>query len=143
MNETEKERILRMVSEGTLRPAEASHLLAALAEEPAPPDPKKKGENGAAKEEEKPKQPLIEVQMQRPDGSNYTVQVPPNLFPMFWQIAKVAIKESARTAANETWSGFKTMVHNKTEEVKANVKAKVSGSKSAEEMPAQTADAQH
>src|SRR4051812_21943927 len=38
MNETERDRILRMVQEGTLRPHEAAHLLAALADEPAAED---------------------------------------------------------------------------------------------------------
>lgn len=125
MNETEKERILRMVSEGTLRPAEAAHLLAALAEEPAPAGGSA-AENG---KKAKPKPPLLEVQMQRPDGTSYTVQVPPNLLPMFWQVAKVAIRESARNASQEAWSGFKHIVHTKTTEVRTNVRTRLSGSK--------------
>ena len=63
--------------------------------------------------------------MQRADGSSYTIQVPPNLVPLFWNIAKVAIKESARTAAQETWSGFKHIVRKKTREVSKNVKNRV------------------
>src|SRR5437763_14960709 len=113
MNETERDRILRMVSEGTLRPNEAAHLLAALAEEPAPDTAAK-----PAEEKDKPKKPMTEVEVQRPDGTHYTVQVPPDLVPMFLRMAKVAIKESARTAAQETWSGLKTIVRNKTEEVR-------------------------
>lgn len=126
MNEPEKERILQMLSEGILRPDEAAGLLAVLADEPEPaPEPKKKSEEAADKPKPKPKEPLMEVQMQRPDGSSYTVQVPPNLVPLFWQIAKVAIKESARNAAQETWSGLKHIVRNKTNEVKTNVKNRV------------------
>jgi hypothetical protein len=131
MNETEKDRILRMVAEGTLRPNEAAHLLAALADEPAG------GEQNEAngKEKAKPKPPLMEVQMQRPDGTQYTIQVPPNLFPMVWQITKVAIKESARNATQEAWSGFKHIVRTKTAEVKTTVKSRVSGSSKAGEPP--------
>ncbi len=131
MNEPEKERILAMVSEGLIRPDEAAGLLAVLSDEPrsvtvvAASDKK-------SREQEKPtpkvadKQPLMEVQMQRADGSSYTIQVPPNLVPLFWNIAKVAVKESARTAAQETWSGFKHIVKKKTREVGANVKDRVS-----------------
>ena len=128
MNETEKERILRMVAEGVIRPSEAASLLAALVETPEAAKGKKQEASAKAKEEKaKPKGPLMEVQMQRPDGTHYTVQVPPNLVPMFWQMAKVAIKESARTAAQESWQGLKNVVHNKTEEMKAGVSARLHG----------------
>ncbi|HZO88758.1 MAG TPA: hypothetical protein VFB38_10520 [Chthonomonadaceae bacterium] len=132
MNETEKDRILRMVSEGTLKPSEAAHLLAALADESAPAEPKP-GENNKAKPKEKKQ--LIEVQMQRPDGSHYTIEVPPNLVPMFLKMAGVAIRESVRSAAQDAWAGFKVMVRNKTDEIKTNVKTRVSGG-SKEETPA-------
>lgn len=127
MNETEKDRILRMVSEGILRPNEASQLLAALSEEtPAPAaKPTEKEEKTATATPPKPQ--TIEVQMQRADGSYYTVQLPPNLVPMFLKMAGVMIKESARTAAQETWDGLKAMAKNKTKEVKTTVKDRVSG----------------
>lgn len=126
MNEVEKTRILEMVANGTLKPAEGAQLLAALAELPPAVDTKAAGKKVVEKAEKakpKPKQPMLEVDMQRPDGSHYKVEVPPNLFPMFVQIAKVAIKESSRTAAQETWSGFKHIVHTKTNEVKEGVKS--------------------
>jgi len=130
MNEPEKERILNMVSEGILRPDEAAGLIAVLSDEPkalvivAPSD--KKGKDPAhVSDKAASKEPLMEVQMQRADGSSYTIQVPPNLVPLFWNIAKVAIKESARTAAQETWSGFKHIVRKKTREVSKNVKNRV------------------
>jgi len=128
MSETERDRILRMLSEGTLRPDEAAKLLAALAEGAAPAAPKPQAPPEKPKEKEKPKAKpqLMEVQMQRPDGSNYTVEVPPSLVPMIMKMAGVAIKESARTATQEAWSGFKTMVRNKTDEVKTTVKDRVS-----------------
>jgi hypothetical protein len=127
MNEPEKERILAMISEGILRPEEATSLLAALSDEPKQvvrQEPEAEKQVDAAKP--KPKEPLMEVQMQRADGSTYTIQVPPNLVPLFWNIAKVAIKESARTAAQETWSGFKHIVRRKTREVGTSVKNRVS-----------------
>ena len=125
MNETEKDRILRMVSDGTLKPNEAAQLLSALSDEPQKAS--KRVVEVKSEEKPKPQEPLMEVQMQRPDGSTYTIQVPPNLFPMFWKIAKVAIRESARTASQEAWSGFKNIVRTKTEEVKTSVKTRVSG----------------
>ncbi len=137
MNEPEKDRILEMVSAGILRPDEAVGLLAALTDETKPTivkkaEPEKKAEATSQKKANS-KEPLMEVQMQRADGSSYTVQVPPNLVPLFWNIAKVAVKESARTAAQETWSGFKHIVKRKSQEVGSSVKNKVtsitSGSK--------------
>lgn len=137
MNETEKDRILRMVAEGTLRPSEAAHLLAALKEETPPAA---KAEEKAVQEKEKANEPskqqTVEVQMQRADGSYYTVQLPPQFVPMIVKMTGVMLKESARTAAQETWDGLKTIVRNKTEEVKTNVKTRVSGSPKTEETPA-------
>lgn len=122
MNETERDRILRMVAEGTLRPHEAAHLLAALADDPAP----------AGKKKEKPTKsgpPLMEVEMERPDGSHYTLKVPPSLVPMLWEFTKATVRESARSAAHDTWDGLKTIVKRKTNEVKTNVRDRLTGPK--------------
>ncbi len=100
----ERDRILRMVADGTIRPVEAAQLLAALSDKPAAQRLPSKPES-AAPPPVKPKG--IEVDMLRPDGSHVRVEVPTNLIPMFWQIARVAIRESARTAASETWAGAK------------------------------------
>lgn len=126
MNEPEKERILALIAEGVIRPEEAAGLLAALSDEPKV-DAERKATSQPAKPLPKAqdKPPLMEVQMQRADGSTYTVQVPPNLVPLFWNIAKVAIKESARTAAQETWSGFKHIVRRKTREMGKSVRNRV------------------
>jgi hypothetical protein len=138
MNDTDREqrdRILKMLADGTLRPDEAAKLLAALsptveaatgkqdAKKPAAHEESKEKEKG--KEKDKPKPQLMEVQMQRPDGSHYTIEVPPSLMPMIMKMAGVAIRESARTASKEAWDGFKTMVRNKTDEVKTTVKDRV------------------
>ena len=139
MNETERDRILRMVSEGTLRPHEAAHLLAALAEEPDTADKKKE-------KSEKKNAPLMEVQMERPDGSHYTVRVPPSLVPMLWEIAKATVRESARSAAQDTWDGLKTVVKKKTNQVTTTVRDRLTSSrgqvKPGESLPALTAGEQ-
>jgi hypothetical protein len=141
MNDTDREqrdRILKMLADGTLRPDEAAKLLAALspaedaaakkqeaARKAAAKEKEDDKEKGKEKEKEKGKPQMMEVQMQRPDGSNYTVEVPPSLVPMIMKMAGVAIRESARTASIEAWDGFKTMVRNKTDEVKTTVKERV------------------
>ncbi len=123
MNETERERIMGLVAEGVLRPSEAAQLLAALAEEaPKMPAP-------AEEAKSKPKQEPMEVQMQRPDGSKHTVEVPPHLLPALVKIATVAIKEEARTAGREAWAGLKIMVRNKSDEVRTTVTTRVKGTK--------------
>ncbi len=118
MNETERDRILRMVAEGTLRPHEAAHLLAALADESERPGTKKA-------KQAKPVNSLVEVQLERPDGTFYTVKVPPALVPMLWEITKATVKESARSAAHDTWDGLKTIVRNKTTQVTSNVRDRI------------------
>src|ERR1051325_4045971 len=131
MSETERDRVLRMVEEGTLRPQEAAQLLAALADEPeassAPSTPDKKPAAKSAANEKA--EETVEIQMQRADGTTRTVQLPPGLVPMFWELAKNEIKESARSAAQDTWAGLKTMVRNKTNEVKTNVKERFTSAK--------------
>ena len=124
MNETERDRILRMVAEGTLRPHEAAHLLAALADEPTVEE-----KSSDKKTKKKPDTNLVEVELERPDGSHYTVKVPPGLVPMIWEITKATVRESARTAAKETWEGFTSIVRNKTEEVKTSVRDRFVGEK--------------
>jgi hypothetical protein len=120
MNETERDRILRMVAEGTLRPHEAAHLLAALAGEPAPDKKKKSGKSSNA---------TMEVEMERADGSHYTVKVPPSLVPMLWELTKASVRESARAAAHDTWDGLKAVVRNKTRQVQSGVRDRFAGSK--------------
>ncbi|HLJ54964.1 MAG TPA: hypothetical protein VKT77_07975 [Chthonomonadaceae bacterium] len=121
MNETERDRILRMVAEGTLRPHEAAHLLAALADQPAASKKKKEGEKASSS--------TMEVEMERPDGSHYTVKVPPSLVPMLWEITKASVRESARSAARDTWDGMKAIVRKKSRQVRDGVRDRIAGSK--------------
>ena len=122
MNETERDRILRMVAEGTLRPHEAAHLLAALADESGADAQNNSRSAGKSS-------PLMEVQMERPDGSHYTVKVPPSLVPMLWEITKATVRESARAAAHDTWDGLKTIVRNKSTQVKTSVRDRFNSTK--------------
>lgn len=133
MNETEKDRILRMVSEGTLRPNEAAQLLAALTEEKPKEAKVEKPEPEKEKKEEKSKR--HEVQMQRADGSLVTVEVPSELLPALVKVAGVVIRESARSAAVDAWAGLKVMVRNKTREVKENMSARVRGEQKTPALP--------
>ncbi|HLK55567.1 MAG TPA: hypothetical protein VKU00_03335 [Chthonomonadaceae bacterium] len=133
MNATEKERILQMLNEGLLRPEEAARLLAALSEPAAPPPANKPEEKRAANGKEKAKEApperekTREVQVQRSDGSYTTIQVPPHLAAMIWEVTKVTIADTAKTAAKETWSGFKNIVRRKTHEVTEGVKTRITG----------------
>jgi hypothetical protein len=122
MNDNERDRILKMVGDGTLRPNEAAQLLAALAADE--PNPAAKSEEPEA--DNAPKAPPVEIQMRRPDGSYYTIQVPPNLFAIFWQVAKVHLKEQARTAARETWQGTKNLARSRADAVRESIKRRVS-----------------
>ena len=137
MNETEKDRILSMVAEGIIRPAEAAQLLAALAEETNAAKPKDKAKETEPEKKRGPdKAPTMPVQIQRADGSTYTIEVPTSMVPMFMSIAGAAIKESARAAAKEAWTNVKDGAKNKFSEARQAVKAKVSGAGSKTPEPA-------
>jgi hypothetical protein len=123
MNETERDRILTMVAEGALRPTEAAQLLASLAETPpTSAAPAAKGDARAASAEAP-----VEIQMRRPDGTYYTVQVPQNLVAIFWEVAKVHLKEQLRTVAKETAQGARNMVLNQTDEIRALLRRRMTG----------------
>lgn len=125
MNEIEKDRILQLVAEGIIKPAEGASLLAALSEAPPTPPPAPKAAGVRPTAPPAPKPPVMEVDMKRPDGSHHKIEVPSNLFPMFWAIASESIKESTKVAAQETWQGFKNIVRNKTTEVRDGVKTRI------------------
>lgn len=131
MNETERNRILTMLADGTLRPNEAAHLLATLADSaPASGAPPEKKAPPTA-----PVAPPVEIQMRRPDGTYYTVQVPQNLVAIFWEVAKVHIKEQLRTVAKETMQGARNIVLNQTDEIRATLRRKEHQPKVAPERP--------
>ncbi len=142
---SEQDRILQMVADGILRPEEAAKLIAALNPLPAPEAPAKPAEAKPKEEPTKPdaattskeKPATMEVQMQRPDGSYYTIQVPSGLIPAVLKIAGASIKESIKQNSKEAWDGFKIMTKRKAHEVKENIADKVTGRNKAEpEAPA-------
>ncbi|MBC7527296.1 MAG: hypothetical protein H7308_07070 [Chthonomonadaceae bacterium] len=139
MNETERERIIRMVSEGTLRPEEAASLLAALAAGHTPVaesvnSAQQKSKTAQEKSDESAKTVMHDVEFRRPDGTSYSVQVPPHLIAAFMKIAAVQLKEASKIAAQDAWVGLKTMTRNKVTETKQNLKDRVTGkTKKAEE----------
>ncbi len=122
----EKERILKMLDDGLISPAEAAKLLAALQEHNAAKNQVKVEVVTEPAKSDKPG-PMTQIQMQRPDGTFYTIEVPQGLVPMIAKMTGVAIKESVRSAATDAWDGLKIMVKNKTTEVKTNVSNKVRG----------------
>jgi hypothetical protein len=125
MNEIEKDRILQLVAQGIIKPAEGASLLAALSEPPPSAPVAAKPAGGKQATAPAAKLTVMEVDMKRPDGSHHKIEVPSNLFPMFWAIASESIKESTKVAAQETWQGFKNVVRNKTIEVKDGVKTRI------------------
>jgi polyhydroxyalkanoate synthesis regulator phasin len=123
MNEAEKERILTLVAEGTLRPAEATRLLAAIAAlEEKPAETK-----AEAAQEDEQKQPTVEFKLQRPDGTHTVVQVPASLFPMLIQVLKVAAKESLRSAGQDIVAGTKVIVRRKVKDIKKRARSIIDG----------------
>ncbi len=142
----EEDVILRMVAEGTLKPDEAVRLLAAMkqanAEPPPPPQPEAPAKPTTAAPPPPPQEDkraaTMEVQMQRPDGTFYTVQVPTGLIPAVMKIAGVSIKESIKQNSAEAWDGFKQMVKRKADDVRTDVKDKLTGHRKAEEAVTET-----
>lgn len=145
MQETDRERILRLVAEGVLRPDEAARMIEALnraqaqaaqtngaeknagaAASPAEKSPLEK-EKSASQSPKTGRPPLQTVEIQRPDGSRYTLEVPPGLVPAFMRLAGVYVKEQARTATQEAWGGLKVMVKRSFREMKTNLRSRVGG----------------
>jgi polyhydroxyalkanoate synthesis regulator phasin len=141
---SEQDRILQLVADGIIRPEEAAKLIAAL-NPPAASEPPAKSAEAKPKEEatkpdttatnSKEKPATMEVQMQRPDGSYYTIQVPSGLIPAVLKIAGASIKESIKQNSREAWDGFKIMTKRKAHEVKENITDKVTGRNKAEPEP--------
>lgn len=124
MSQQEKDKVLELVAHGVLSPGDGASLLAAISEAERAnavvaaslPSQQIQRVNPDVTPKMAPEQ-AVEILMQRPDGTSYTLQVPPGLAPLIWNLTKAAIKESARTAAQESWSGFKHIVRRKTQEV--------------------------
>lgn len=120
MSSAEKQRILQMVSDGTLNSTEAARLLAAVTEREEMLKPKSAP---SAKREPDPKSTQT-IELQRKDGSHYSMDVPAGLAPALAKTIGLYIKESAKTATRETIEGMKAIAINKANEVKSAVRGR-------------------
>ncbi len=128
--ESEQDRILNLLTEGALKPDEAAKLLSALSHKYSPPAKTSQEQSVSAKpdgasEASRPKSQKVELQ--RPDGTTYTVEVPPGLMPAVAKVVGSYVKESAKTATMEAWGGLKAVVRRQTEQMKSSVKSRVGG----------------
>lgn len=117
MSDMDCKRILQMLGDGVISPDEARRLLAEL-EKPAKPEPQKSADAGSPGPKQQASKQTMEVEMQRADGSRYVVEVPAGLVPSLLKMAGVAVRESARTAAQDAWGGIKSIARNKAADVK-------------------------
>ncbi len=125
---TEQQAILQMVANGSIRADEAARLLSAISdlnESQSAGTRQATSTSAAAVKPEAERKPAPVVDIVRPDGSHYAMQVPDSLAPAILKIVGVYMKESARTASQETFQGLKVMVANKTDEIKAAVKGRM------------------
>lgn len=130
MNDANRESIMKMVAEGTLRPEEAAKLLARLTDE----------EQAAAKtrahdkvvEEarisaEKAKPATEKILIPGPDGTERVVEVPSSLVPMIGRMVGEAVRQHAQKVAKETAIGARNMVLNKADEVRDTIRTAMKG----------------
>ncbi len=128
--ETEQQTILQMVADGSIRADEATRLLSAISDSGVKPKgaASPMGAHTAAPAKQEPERKTSQtVDIVRPDGSHYAMEVPASLAPAVMKLVGVYMKESARTASQETWQGLKVMAANKADEIRAAVKGRVSG----------------
>ena len=126
-----------MIGEGVITSQEGAQLIAALA---TPANlPVERTPEPEAKQEEKrrPAAQEVEVQLQRADGSYYSVRVPPTLAPMIWEVTKATIREGVRAAAEDVTEGMKAIIRRNTDEIRKTVSDKMTGKK--KEIPLQEA----
>ena len=131
MNDANRESIMKMLSEGTLRPEEAAKLLAKLTEdeEAAAKARAQTKANDEAKEKAEKARPATEkISIPTADGGERVVEVPSSLVPMITRMVGEAIKQHTKKVAKETVTGAKNMVLNKRDEVVDTIKTAFSGS---------------
>ncbi len=129
MNENEKERILRLIADGTINSQEGAQLLAALSPTNNLPAVIAVASETKPEEKKRPVAQDVEVQLQRGDGSFYTVRVPPTLAPMLWEVTKATVREGVRAAAEDVREGMKAIIRRNTDEIRRSTKERFSGKK--------------
>ncbi len=139
MNDANRESIMKMVGDGTLRPEEAAQLLAKLSdeEEAAKTQASAKTRAEADKEKiekaEKTKPTMEKITIPSADGSERTIEVPSSLMPMIGRMVGEAVKQHTKKVVKESVAGAKIMAQNKYDEVKDTLKTAIKGNKKAKE----------
>jgi hypothetical protein len=130
MNDANRESIMKMLSEGTLRPEEAAKLLAKLTEdeEAATKARAQTKANDEAREKAEKVRPATEkISIPTADGGERVVEVPSSLVPMITRMVGEAIKQHTKKVAKETVTGARNMVLNKRDEVVDTLKTAFKG----------------
>lgn len=136
MNDANRESIMKMVGDGTLRPEEAAKLLAKLSdeEEAAKTQASAKTKAEADKEKtEKAKPTMEKITIPNADGSERTIEVPSSLMPMIGRMVGEAVKQHTKKVVKESVAGAKIMAQNKYDEVRDTLKTAIKGNKKAKE----------
>ncbi len=130
MNDANRESIMKMVAEGTLRPEEAAKLLARLTDEEQA-QAKTRAHDKVVEEArisaEKAKPATEKISIPGPDGTERVVEVPSSLVPMIGKMVGEAVKQHAQKVAKETAIGARNMVLNKADEVRATIRTAMKG----------------
>ena len=130
MNDANRESIMKMVAEGTLRPEEAAKLLARLTDEEqaaAKTRAHDKAAEDARINAEKAKPTTEKISIPGPDGTERVVEVPSSLVPMIGKMVGEAVRQHAQKVAKETVVGARNMVLNKADEVRDTIKTAMKG----------------
>ena len=139
MNDANRDSIMKMVADGTLRPEEAAKLLAKLTdeEEAAKAQAIVKSKTEAANENvektEKPKSTMEKITIPNADGSERTIEVPSSLMPMIGRMVGEAVKQHTKKVVKESVAGAKIMAQNKYDEVRDTLKTAIKGGKKPKE----------
>lgn len=130
MNDANRESIMKMLAEGTLRPEDAAKLLARLTEEEqaaAKTRAQTKSEADAKERAEKAKPATEKIAIPNADGTDRVIEVPSGLVPMITRMVGEALKQHTQKVARETAIGARNMVLNKYDEVRDTIKTAMSG----------------
>ncbi|HLH79194.1 MAG TPA: hypothetical protein VKV29_02805 [Chthonomonas sp.] len=136
MPETEKERILRLIAEGVLTPEEGARMIEALQRvQQAQPTTSSTPEPPKEKPKTNDRQNFQKVEIPRPDGTHETIEVPPALVPAVMKVIGAYMKESAKSAAKDAWGGFKVVASRSLNDMKSNLRSRISGSPHTDSSP--------
>ena len=139
MNDANRESIMKMVADGTLRPEEAAKLLAKLSDEEesakaqATAQTKLDTEKSKQEKQEKVKPAMEKITIPNADGTERTIEVPSSLVPMIGKMVGEALKQHTKKVVKESVAGAKIMAQNKYDEVRDTLKTAIKGNKKPKE----------